>query len=83
MIPSTASQASPKLRSTASSSNDEIARSTELARAQADRMVREIIEQGGTVPPDVDLAETKMIAIVAYLQRLGTDLTAAPEETSP
>jgi cytochrome c oxidase cbb3-type subunit I/II len=61
-----------------------------VAKEQAAQIVAELVQQGG---PDkytlrngqeIDLAETKIIALIAYLQRLGTDLFAPPEgETGP
>jgi cytochrome c oxidase cbb3-type subunit I/II len=48
----------------------------EHARAQAERINAELIEQGGY--PDV--ADKQVLALVAYLQRLGTDISATPEE---
>lgn len=56
-----------------------------IARAQAKSMVEEILLQDGPgaipgpeeCPPGLE--NTQMIALVAYLQRLGTDLTRVPE----
>jgi cytochrome c oxidase cbb3-type subunit I/II len=45
-----------------------------LARAQAARIGAEIVAQGG--PPG--LADKEVVAIIAYLQRLGTDIKLAP-----
>jgi cytochrome c oxidase cbb3-type subunit I/II len=42
------------------------------ARAQARRIAAEIAEQGGAA----DLGDKEVIAVIAYLQRLGIDLTA-------
>jgi cytochrome c oxidase cbb3-type subunit I/II len=47
----------------------------QMAKAQAARIGREIADQGG--PPD--LANKKIVALTAYLQRLGTDALRAPE----
>ncbi len=46
------------------------------ARAQAEQIAAELIEQAGEYPlVDVDnLAKKKVIAVIAYLQRLGVDL---------
>jgi len=49
------------------------------AEAQARALASAIEEQGG--PPR--LADKQMVALVAYLQRLGTDLSTAPERTLP
>jgi cytochrome c oxidase cbb3-type subunit I/II len=46
----------------------------DLARAQAARIAAEIVEQGGPG----DLADRDVIALIAYLQRMGTDLHAKP-----
>ncbi|MCC5822440.1 MAG: cytochrome-c oxidase, cbb3-type subunit I [Phycisphaerales bacterium] len=56
------------------------------ARAQARRVAKEIESQGG--PPASDIERSKAVALIAYLQRLGTDLyrdeplrfTVPPEE---
>jgi cytochrome c oxidase cbb3-type subunit I/II len=42
-----------------------------LAREQAQKIGREIIEQGG--PKDLD--DRQVVALIAYLQRIGTDIT--------
>ena len=47
------------------------------ARADALKVAQSIEEQGG--PPAEQLADKQVVAVIAYLQRLGTDLTAAPE----
>jgi cytochrome c oxidase cbb3-type subunit I/II len=53
---------------------DEIRRAPELAREQARGVAGEIVAQGG--PAGLD--ETRLVALVAYLQRLGTDIKKAP-----
>jgi cytochrome c oxidase cbb3-type subunit I/II len=53
---------------------DEIRRAPELAREQARAVAGEIVTQGG--PAGLD--ETRLVALVAYLQRLGTDIKKAP-----
>jgi len=60
---------------------DEIARAPQLAIDQAKGIVTGIIEQDGpgALPDGLD-HNKKVIALVAYLQRLGTDLFKAPEE---
>ncbi len=55
-------------------SDEEIAQATALAEEQAAEIAREIEQQGGPA----DLASKQIVALVAYLQRLGTDLDAAP-----
>jgi len=44
----------------------------DLAKAQAEMLADEIVKQGG--PPGMDKKE--VIALIAYLQRLGTDISA-------
>ncbi|MCA9292813.1 MAG: cytochrome-c oxidase, cbb3-type subunit I [Phycisphaerales bacterium] len=51
-------------------SDDERASAIELAKAQATRISGELIEQGGYE----DLDGKKILALVAYLQRLGVDI---------
>ncbi len=50
-----------------------------VARAQADAMIDEIRTQDGVDAVPEGLADVKMIALVAYLQRLGVDLYADPD----
>jgi cytochrome c oxidase cbb3-type subunit I/II len=45
------------------------------ARVQAQKIADEVVEQGG--PPD--LGDKKIVALVAYLQRLGMDIMKPPE----
>ena len=47
------------------------------AREQAMQVATRIQEQGG--PMADTLADKQVVAVIAYLQRLGTDLTRAPE----
>lgn len=54
-------------------SDEEIANAESLAREQASTLAAGIVTQGG---PDA-LADKEIIAIVAYLQRLGMDMKAA------
>jgi cytochrome c oxidase cbb3-type subunit I/II len=51
-----------------------VERAPEMARAQAEQIGRELVEQGGYP----DLETKKVIALVAYLQRLGTDISKPP-----
>ena len=46
-----------------------------LARLQADKLAADLVTQGGYK----SMADRKIIALVAYLQRLGTDLGRAPD----
>ena len=71
----------------------------ENARAQSKVIVDSIVKQGGPTriyynpqdaedhPDDdkkyVNLDETQVIALIAYMQRMGTDLTATPETSTP
>ncbi|MFN0133955.1 MAG: cytochrome-c oxidase, cbb3-type subunit I [Phycisphaerales bacterium] len=53
-------------------------RATELARAQAAKISTELVTQGGYQ----NLQDKKVLALVAYLQRLGTDL-GKPDDWNP
>lgn len=53
---------------------DEVRAARESARVQARAIAAEIVKQGG--PPGLE--ETKVVALIAYLQRLGTDIKKAP-----
>jgi cytochrome c oxidase cbb3-type subunit I/II len=65
--------------------DEEMTDSAVVAKKQAEKIVLELIEQGG--PPryvprrgePIPVAETKVIALIAYMQRLGADLYAQPE----
>ncbi|MHC4810016.1 MAG: cytochrome-c oxidase, cbb3-type subunit I [Planctomycetota bacterium] len=66
-------------------SDEEVAGAEELAREQARAIVQEILEQDGPgaipgpeeCPPGLE--NVQVIALVAYLQRLGTDIYRTPE----
>jgi cytochrome c oxidase cbb3-type subunit I/II len=62
---------------------DELEKSEELARRQSEEIAADIVKQGG--PAGVH--EKQAIALIAYLQRLGTDIfrseQAPPQEVSP
>jgi len=65
-------------------SEEEVENATELAKQQARDMVQEILETDGpgAIPHEEGwprLEDTQMIALVAYLQRLGTDIYRTPE----
>jgi cytochrome c oxidase cbb3-type subunit I/II len=47
----------------------------DMARAQAEQIRQEILAEGGP-----DLKDKDIIALIAYLQRLGTDIFKAPPE---
>jgi cytochrome c oxidase cbb3-type subunit I/II len=55
---------------------EELGRSEELARRQAEEIAAEIAAAGG---PE-GLEDRKIVALIAYLQRLGTDIMSAPAE---
>jgi cytochrome c oxidase cbb3-type subunit I/II len=57
----------------------EIGRAAELARAQARQIAAEVAEQKGPA----GLEDKEVVALVAYLQRLGTDLFKAPPSEKP
>ncbi len=54
----------------------------ELAREQARKIAADYVQQGGT---HRDIGDKKIVALVAYLQRLGTDINKPPPapETPP
>jgi cytochrome c oxidase cbb3-type subunit I/II len=60
--------------------DEEIAQGAELARVQAQAVIDEIVQQDGADAVEPGWETTKAAALVAYLQRLGTDLYATPEE---
>jgi len=49
-------------------------RAPELARAQANKLASDLVQQGGYP----NMSDKKVIALLAYLQRLGTDISQAP-----
>lgn len=54
----------------------------DVARAQAEKIVAELVAQGGENEDIETLKTSQMIALIAYLQRLGKDLNATPEEAT-
>jgi cytochrome c oxidase cbb3-type subunit I/II len=58
---------------------DVLGRAEPMARDQARKIAQEIVEQGGPA----GLEDKQIVALIAYLQRLGTDLMKAPPETHP
>ncbi len=64
----------------------ELANSEELAHVQARQIVKELLEQDPTIPQvdenGVKLADTQLIALIAYIQRVGTDYFASPEDAA-
>jgi cytochrome c oxidase cbb3-type subunit I/II len=60
-------------------SPETVANADFMARGQAKLIADEIAKQGGPK----ELADKEVIALVAYLQRLGTDLKRPPEPAAP
>ncbi len=56
----------------------EVARAADLAREQAVAIARDVAQQGGAA----GLEDKEIVALVAYLQRLGTDIKARPRATA-
>lgn len=56
-------------------SGDEIARAVELAKAQASQISAELVQNG--VPQKIEQME--VVALIAYMQRLGVDYASLPE----
>jgi cytochrome c oxidase cbb3-type subunit I/II len=58
----------------------ELVDSVEMAKEQAKQIVKELVEQGGPATVQLEgveaipMEETKVIALIAYLQRIGTDI---------
>jgi cytochrome c oxidase cbb3-type subunit I/II len=51
-----------------------------MARAQAERVAADIVSQGGPVRSgDLMIFDTQAVALIAYLQRIGTDINAPAE----
>ena len=65
----------------------ELTEAEAMAREQAKKIVKELVEQGGPAEikmsdgNTIGLEETHLIAMIAYLQRIGTDLYATESET--
>jgi cbb3-type cytochrome c oxidase subunit II len=58
--------------------DEEVQNAEAIAREQAAHIAAELVEQGG---PD-GLESKEIIALIAYLQRLGTDISRQPESVS-
>jgi len=56
--------------------DDEVSRAAELAQAQAAQIADGLIAQSANMP---DIRDKQIVALIAYLQRLGTDIKAKPE----
>ncbi len=58
----------------------ELTEAPEMARQQAERIAADIVSQGGTVSRgELMTYDSQAVALIAYLQRIGTDLFAPPE----
>jgi cytochrome c oxidase cbb3-type subunit I/II len=57
---------------------DEVSSAAETARVQAAAIAKEIADQGGPK----DLADKEIVALVAYLQRLGRDIQTPPQAST-
>jgi cytochrome c oxidase cbb3-type subunit I/II len=65
----------------------ELTDAEEMAREQAREVVKQLVEQGGpkdgriknSSGKEIDLADTQVIALIAYIQRIGVDLFATEE----
>jgi cytochrome c oxidase cbb3-type subunit I/II len=62
-------------------SEAELVDGEQLARAQANQIALEMEEQGG--PAVAETEDRQVIALIAYLQRLGTDISRIDEEPAP
>jgi cytochrome c oxidase cbb3-type subunit I/II len=60
--------------------DEQVAQGAELARAQAKAVIDKIVEQDGPDAVEPGWETTRAAALVAYLQRLGTDLYASGQE---
>jgi len=58
---------------------EEVANAADLARKQASEVIGTIIEQDGPEAVDPEWENKRIVALVAYLQRLGTDIRRQPE----
>jgi cytochrome c oxidase cbb3-type subunit I/II len=56
-----------------------LAHASDLARTQGEQIAAALLSEGGPKVP----ADREVIAIIAYLQRLGTDIKAAASGTAP
>ncbi|MGI9472982.1 MAG: cytochrome-c oxidase, cbb3-type subunit II [Rubripirellula sp.] len=62
----------------------ELTESAQMARDQAERIAADIVSQGGTVSRgDLMTLDTQAVALIAYLQRMGTDIFAPPAPAAP
>jgi len=62
----------------------ELDEAPEMARIQAEEIAAEIVKQGGPVKRgETMVMNTQAVALIAYLQRLGVDLTRVDEPATP
>jgi cbb3-type cytochrome oxidase cytochrome c subunit len=58
----------------------------EIAKAQATQIAADLkVQAGGTMPAGIpaDVEKNKIIALIAYLQRLGVDISKPPPAETP
>jgi cytochrome c oxidase cbb3-type subunit I/II len=60
----------------------ELAAATDSARAQADRVEAQLVAENGRQEGMQGMGQRRVIALIAYLQRLGTDL-GKPIDVAP
>jgi cytochrome c oxidase cbb3-type subunit I/II len=62
----------------------DVSKSADLARLQAEKVAAQIVLQGGPVEYNGHMIkDSTAIALIAYLQRVGTDLTRTEEPAKP
>jgi cytochrome c oxidase cbb3-type subunit I/II len=62
----------------------ELTEAAEMARKQAERVAADIVSQGGPISRgDVMTLDSQAVALIAYLQRIGTDIYAPAEPATP
>jgi cytochrome c oxidase cbb3-type subunit I/II len=62
----------------------ELTDSAEMAKEQAERIAADIVSQGGSIRRgDLMTFDSQAVALIAYLQRIGTDIYATPEPAEP
>ena len=62
---------------------DEVANAEQIARAQAAALFKLLQDQKGltALPSGQSVADSKVLALAAYIDRLGTDIFKIPTET--
>lgn len=64
--------------------DEELTNAPEMAKQQAEKIAADIASQGGPVKRgELMTYDSQVIALIAYLQRLGVDLFATPPSTEP